>query len=86
MNTKFKFNDFEIDYKKPLGEGGFSAVYKATHKNTGKVYAIKRFSIDILEDEEINNMLTLNKCENSIKYYGYFIEENYIYILLIIFI
>ena len=44
MDTIFKFDDFEIDFRKPLGEGGFSAVYKATEKNSGKVYAIKNFN------------------------------------------
>ena len=82
MNDKFKFNDFEIDFKKPLGEGGFGAVYKATEKKTGKVYAIKRFSIDKLEDEEIDNMIFMNNCENSIKYYGSFKEENLIYLIM----
>ena len=45
MNTKFKFNDFEIDYKKPLGEGGFGAVYKATQKNTEKFMQLKDFQL-----------------------------------------
>ena len=35
--NKFKFIDFEIDFRKPLGEGGFSAVYNATETKTGKV-------------------------------------------------
>ena len=44
MNTEFKYEDFEIDFDEPLGKGGFADVYKGKEKNTGKVYAIKRFS------------------------------------------
>ena len=62
---KFKYEDFIIDFKKPLGKDGFGDVYKATRKNTGNIYAIKRIPIDNLEDEEINNMLIMNKCEND---------------------
>ena len=45
MNDKFKFNDFEIDFKKPLGEGGFGAVYKATEKKLGKFMQLKGFQL-----------------------------------------
>ena len=82
MNTKYKFEDFEINSDEPLGKGGFGDVYKATEKKSKKIYAIKRIPIDNLEDEEINNMLIMNKCENSIKYYGYFIKENLIYLIM----
>ena len=56
MNTKFKFDDFIIFFMNPLGKGGFGEVYKAIEKNTGKAYAIKRFSTDNLFEEEIHNM------------------------------
>ena len=39
---KFEYDNFIIDYKNPLGQGGFGDVFKATEKKTGKVYAIKR--------------------------------------------
>ena len=82
MSEIYKFDDFEIDLKKPLGKGGFGDVYKATEKNTGKVYAVKRILINKLNDEEINNMILLNECENSIKYFGYFKEENLFYLIM----
>ena len=62
MDTNFKYDDFEIDYKKRLGKGQFGCVYKAIEKNTGNVYAIKR--IEDLNEEEINNMKLMNNCEN----------------------
>ena len=69
MNTKFKFEDFEINFEEPLGKGGFGEVYKATEKKTGKVYVIKRFLKENLFEEELENMKLLNNCENSIKYF-----------------
>ena len=82
MNTSYKYDDFEIDFKIPLGKGGFGDVYKAKEKSTGKVYAIKIIQFDKLNDEEINNMLSMNECENSVKYYGFFKKENLIYLIM----
>ena len=86
--NEFRFEDFEFDFKKPLGEGGFGAVYKATRKNSNEIYAIKRIPIDdlneneIQENQEIINMNLLNECKNSIKFFGYFQEENFIYLIM----
>ena len=82
MNTKYKFDDFEIDFENCLGKGGYGAVYKATEKNSGKVYAVKTILNNKYNDEEINNMLSMNESENSIKYYGFFIKENIIYLIM----
>ena len=82
MNTKFKYDDFEIDFRNPLGKGGFSDVYRAKEKSTGKIYAIKRVKIDEFKDEEINNMLDMNNYDNSIKYYGHFIDKDLIYLIM----
>ena len=86
--NEFRFEDFEIDFRKPLGEGGFGAVYKATRRNSNEVYAIKRISIDnlnekkIQENQEIINMNLLNGCKNSIKFFGYFQDEDFIYLIM----
>ena len=82
MNHEFKFEDFEFDFRNPIGKGAFGTVYKAIEKKNGKVYAIKRFSNNNLNEDEINIMLNMNECENSIKYYGFFIEENLIYLIM----
>ena len=66
INTKYNIKDFEINFLKP-------------EKNTGIVYEIKRIPI---EEAEINNMLIMNQCENSIKYFGYFKEENLFYLVI----
>ena len=72
MNTKYKYEDFEINFDEPLGNGGFGEVYKGKEKNTGKVYAIKRFLKENLFEEELENMKIMNKCKNSVEYFGYF--------------
>ena len=82
MNTKFKLENFKIDFTKPIGKGTFGEVYKATEKNSGKDYAIKKIPIDKFDNDVINNMLLMNNCENSIKYYGYFKEKNFIYLIM----
>ncbi len=58
----FNYDDFEIDFDKPLGEGGFGQVFKGKQKNSGKVFAFKRISKDYYNDNEINNMISMNKC------------------------
>ena len=87
---EFKFEDFDIDFRNPLGIGAFSAVYKATRKNSNEVYAIKRIPIyDLnedeikqIEEEEMTSMNLLKECENSINFFGYFKEEKYIYLII----
>lgn len=82
MNSEFKFEDFEIDFREPLGRGRFGDVYKATEKKTGNIYAIKRIKIEDLNEEEIKNMKLLNECENSITLFGYFKENNFFYLIM----
>ena len=82
MNFNFKFDDFNFDFTRPLGKGGFGDVYKATEKDTGKIYAIKRILNNNYNDEEIKNMLFMNDCENSVKYFGFFRKENLIYLIM----
>ena len=82
MNIKFKYKEIEINFDEPLGKGGFAEVYKGKEKNTGKVYAIKRFSKENLFEEELENMKIMNKCKNSVEYFGYFEHKNYIYIII----
>ena len=51
-------------------------------QNNGETYAIKRIKIDDFNEEEIQNMKILNECENSIKLFGYFKDENLIYLIM----
>ena len=82
MNSEFKFEDFEIDFREPLGRGRFGDVYKVTEAKTDNIYAIKRIKIEDLNEEEIKNMKLLNECENSITLFGYFKENNFFYLIM----
>ena len=35
---------YKVDWKKPLGQGGFGAVYAATNRKTGETVALKQIS------------------------------------------
>jgi calcium-dependent protein kinase len=47
--TSSIFNDYDID-KKPVGQGAFGIVYKATEKDTGLVRAIKQVMNDNIKN------------------------------------
>ena len=88
--NEFRFEDFDIDLRNPLGIGAFGEIFKATKKNSNEVYAIKRIPIyDLnedeikqIEEEEITSMNLLKECENSINFFGYFKEENFVYLIM----
>ena len=86
MENNFGLSDFEIDFNKPLFEGKVSSIYKAIDKIKKREYAIKRMSYNAFKEEEIifeiNNMIIMNDCQNSIKYFGYFKDCNYFYIIM----
>ena len=81
--------DFEFDQERPIGKGGFCSVYKATYKETKKVYALKVIDKSILNNEEqikniINEIEIMNELDNSnlLKLVTNFEDENNIYIIL----
>ena len=81
--------DFEFDQERPIGKGGFCSVYKATYKETKKIYALKIIDKSILNNEEqikniINEIEIMNELDNSnlLKLVTNFEDENNIYIIL----
>ena len=81
--------DFEFDQERPIGKGGFCSVYKATYKETKKIYALKVIDKSILNNEEqikniINEIEIMNELDNSnlLKLVTNFEDENNIYIIL----
>ena len=75
--------NLKIDFENPLSKNdGESNVYKAINTLTKKEYAIKKIDLSININEEISIYEKLNTCENSIKYYGTFNDEESKYILM----
>ena len=88
-NQNLSLKDFEFDQERPIGKGGFCSVYKATYKETKKVYALKVIDKSILNNEEqikniINEIEIMNELDNSnlLKLVTNFEDENNIYIIL----
>jgi len=42
---------YDVDWKKPIGEGSFGAVYRAVDKRTGEAVAVKKLSKVAVDDE-----------------------------------
>ena len=84
-----KSDDFEVLRK--LGEGGFGKVFKVRSKINNKIYAMKKLNIsEIREENPKAYQLTINETQflerlshpHIIKYYKYFTEGDYLYILI----
>ena len=82
-------NCFNSHYKiiSYLGQGSFGKVFKAREISTGRVIAVKKMCIDDSKSKynktikEINLLKNLDH-PNIVKYYDYFQEENYIYLMM----
>ena len=84
-----KPEDFELLIK--LGEGSFGQVFKVRSKLNNKVYAMKKLNIiELKRNSEKVYQLTLNETSflkglshpHIIKYYKYFIEKDFLYIII----
>ena len=82
-------NCFSSHYKiiSFLGQGSFGKVFKAREISTGRVIAVKKIEINNSKskyDKTIKEINLLKNLEhpNIVKYYDYFQEENYIYLMM----
>ena len=76
-------DNLRIDFENPISNNdNESNVYKAINIQTKKEYAIKKIDLSVNIDEEISIYEKLNSCENSIKYYGTFMDAESKYILM----
>ena len=60
--VRAKFSDITVDYafeSKPIGSGGFGSVYKAKHRETGQIRAIKHIQLK-------ENLATVDSSSNII--------------------
>ena len=82
-------NCFQSHYKviEYLGEGSFGKVFKAREISTGKIIAVKKMSINHSEKKHSNIIKEINLLKNLdhpniVKYYDYFEEEDFIYLMM----
>ena len=82
-------NCFQSHYKviEYLGEGSFGKVFKAREISTGKIIAVKKMSINHSEKKHSNIIREINLLKhldhpNIVKYYDYFEEEDFIYLMM----
>lgn len=50
-------NDYVIEWKKVIGEGSYSSVYKGFHGDTKEVVAIKVVKLSLMADKYIFDMI-----------------------------
>ena len=90
LNTyQLPSNCFSSHYKilSFLGEGSYGKVFKAREISTGRVIAVKKMSIGDSQSKynkiikEINLLKSLDH-QNIVKYYDFFQEEEYIYLMM----
>eukprot|EP00771_Trimastix_marina_P000539 gnl/Trimastix_PCT/1559.p1 GENE.gnl/Trimastix_PCT/1559~~gnl/Trimastix_PCT/1559.p1 ORF type:complete len:335 (-),score=71.51 gnl/Trimastix_PCT/1559:73-1077(-) len=73
-----QISDFEIQEK--LGEGSYGMVFRAIHKSTGKLMALKKIIVE--DDDEIEDaimeieIMREIKSEFSVRYFGSFKESD----------
>ena len=85
---EIKMDVFEDDIEKGerIGQGACSSVYKAHHKITGELYALKMISIyDKARREQLNKeikMLAVLRCEALIQFHGAFFKDGDIGLIL----
>ena len=78
----------EFFLEKKLGEGAFSFVYKAVHRESGNVYAIKAINFDkigTLDQENIEKEIHAHKVlnhKNIVRLYDFFKESNMVYLVM----
>lgn len=60
-----------------LGEGSYGSVYKAVHKESGAVLAIKQVPVDTDLQEIIKEISIMQQCDSPfvVKYYGSYFKN-----------
>jgi 3-phosphoinositide dependent protein kinase-1 len=79
MTSKNNFNENDFEILSRLGNGAYAEVFKAKHKKTSQLYAIKIIDKKLIEKENKtyqifveNEMLNLCNHPNIISIYGYY--------------
>ncbi|CAH1103838.1 unnamed protein product [Psylliodes chrysocephalus] len=67
-----------------LGEGSYGSVYKAFHKESGQVLAIKQVPVDTDLQEIIKEISIMQQCDSTyvVKYYGSYFKNTDLWIVM----
>ncbi|RMX45210.1 hypothetical protein pdam_00021090 [Pocillopora damicornis] len=73
-----------FDVLEKLGEGSYGSVYKAMHKETGQVVAIKQVPVDTDLQEIIKEISMMQQCDSPyvVKYYGSYFKNTDLWIVM----
>ena len=88
LTSKNIFNSQDFEILSSLGSGAYAEVYKAKHKNSGEIYAIKIIDKKKIDRENKtyqifveNEMLNLCNNKNIISIYGYYEDIDKFYLV-----
>ena len=73
-----------FDLLEKLGEGSYGAVYKAVHKESGQLLAIKKVPVDTDLQEIIKEISIMQQCDSPyvVKYYGSYFKDQDLWIVM----
>lgn len=66
-----------------LGEGSYGSVFKAVHKESGQVLAIKQVPVDTDLQEIIKEISIMQQCDSPyvVKYYGSYFKNTDLWVI-----
>ncbi|XP_030830134.1 serine/threonine-protein kinase 3 isoform X2 [Strongylocentrotus purpuratus] len=73
-----------FDLLEKLGEGSYGSVFKAIHKESGQVLAIKQVPVDTDLQEIIKEISIMQQCDSTyvVKYYGSYFKNTDLWIVM----
>jgi len=73
-----------FDLLEKLGEGSYGSVFKAVHKESGEVLAIKQVPVDTDLQEIIKEISIMQQCDSVfvVKYYGSYFKNTDLWIVM----
>lgn len=73
-----------FDLLEKLGEGSYGSVFKAVHKESGEVLAIKQVPVDTDLQEIIKEISIMQQCDSQyvVKYYGSYFKNTDLWIVM----
>jgi len=82
--TSRKDPEKEFQLLEKLGEGSYGSVWKAIHKQTGSVVAVKRVSIDNDLEDIVKEIEFMKGCSSPyiVRYYGSYFKDSELWIVM----